>query len=326
MIPVEVRNYKYGSVLSPYIEEYLNLKRACGNKYNIEAGVLRRFDRFCGDCKLLEPTIAKEIMDTWAAPHEGEAYRTRLARCSAVRGFVKYLNGIGITAALPPSIYSASASNSFAPYIFTREQVATIFAVADAMPLSKNGSSFHIIFPAILRVLYGCGLRISEALALNADDVDMNRGMITVYRSKNANTRQTPMAPSLKSSLARYKAKLETQITRTGFFFPNAKGEVYSQRTVYDKFREILWMSRIPHTGKGPRVHDLRHTFAVHALNQWVEQGRDCYILLPVLATYLGHKNITCTERYLRLTAEVFPQVLKQTQQISDAVIPGVRL
>ena len=185
---------------------------------------------------------------------------------------------------------------------------------------------FHIIFPAILRLLYGCGLRISEALTLKLNDVDLTAGIIVIQDSKNGNSRQTPLSESLRTFLAVYQTKMGTRIKPDGYFFPNAKGEQYSQRTTYDKFREILWQCRIPHTGKGPRVHDIRHTFAVHTLNHWSMEGRDCYIPLPVLAAYLGHKNISATEKYLRLTAEVFPHILEQMQTINDVAIPGVIL
>ena len=319
------KEYVYNGVLGNYIRDYVRMKQSFGCKFRTEAGILRRFDRYCTAQNLFAPILTKEFMRLWAEPRSNEMVRTRRSRCTAVSGFIKYLNSIGMEAALPPKIPIKAADKTFVPYIYTHEQISNIIANADMMPQPKRGSMFHIVFPVILRVLYGCGLRISEALALKKEDVNLTSGMITIYRSKNMNSRQTPISLSLKSALNEYSGKMDSRIVPGGYFFPNAKGEQYSQRTTYDKFREILWLSGISHKGRGgPRLHDIRHTFCVHSLSRWVQDGRDGYVLLPVLATYLGHQNIACTEQYLRLTAEMFPSVLEQTKTISDVVIPEV--
>ena len=115
-------------------------------------------------------------------------------------------------------------------------------------------------------------------------------------------------------------------IDADSWFFPNAMGECYSPRTFYDKFRQILWQAGISHQGKGkgPRVHDLRHTFAVHSLQQNIEMGKDIYTSLTCLMVYLGHSKISSTEYYLRLTAEVFPDFLERADSICAKAIPEV--
>ena len=108
-------------------------------------------------------------------------------------------------------------------------------------------------------------------------------------------------------------------------FFPNPKGKPYSQRTVYDKFRVVLWRCRISHGGcrKGPRVHDLRHTFAVHCLKKWVDDGEQVNALLPVLSSYMGHVNLGSVNKYLRLTADVFPDITRRVEKYFGYIIPN---
>lgn len=324
MIPRD-KNYTYSSVFAGHIREYVCLKQSFGFKFHTEASNLWRFDKYCMEKNISVPVITREFIEQWAKVRNGESVRTRRSRCQIISRFIQYLNSIGIEAALPPKVTIKASEITFVPYIYTHEQIIRIIEAADNMPISKHGSMFYIIFPAIIRTLYGCGLRISEALALKTEDVDLKSGILTINQSKNMNSRQTPISDSLKTTLKEYRAKMNERIIPGGFFFPNPKGEQYSQRTTYDKFREILWKSGISHKGRGgPRLHDLRHTFSVHVLNRWVDNGMDTYVLLPILATYLGHKNITCTEQYLRLTAEVFPSVLEQMKPISNMVIPEV--
>lgn len=95
------------------------------------------------------------------------------------------------------------------------------------------------------------------------------------------------------------------------YFFPAPDGGFYDTSTIYDIFRKCLFDAGIPHRGrgKGPRLHDLRHSFAVHILNKWSSEGKDIYTCLPILRTALGHDRITTTEKYLRLVPEAYMEV-----------------
>ena len=108
------------------------------------------------------------------------------------------------------------------------------------------------------------------------------------------------------------------------FFFPSPHGGALSLRTVYFLFRTLLLQCGIPHAGrgKGPRVHDLRHGFAVHTLLRWYQEGADLEAKLPLLATYLGHRSLAGTQRYLHLTAELFPEITVRSNAAFGDVIP----
>lgn len=317
--------FSYESVFGTDICTYVNLKRSMGLWFKTPASNLRRFDRLCLQLKIKEPILTEELITHWISPIEGESPNTRLARITALKGFAEYLSANGIPVKWPVVHQSYHRQASFTPYIFTKSEISCIFAASDSQKESSNGSQFHLIFPTILRVLYGTGLRISEALSLKCSDVDLESGHLTVWNSKFDNSRCIPVSNSLRQVLSIYDKTILRPIG-SDYFFPNSKGEPYSQRTVYDKFRVVLWQCGISHGGsrKGPRVHDFRHTFAVHSLQKCESAGLDTYTFLPILAAYLGHKKVSTTEKYLRLTAEAFPSFLEKAIVLSDTAIPEV--
>lgn len=324
---IKKKVYIYNSIFSNYIRSYLELKQSIGYKYKTPAESLSRFDKMCLKERHLTLKLTSELIQKWIAPREGESPRTKAARISVLRGFADYLRTVGIEVEWPPIFGYSADTLKYIPYIFTHEEIASILRTADALQPPKKRSMFHIIFPAIIRLLYGCGLRVSEALALRIKDVNLKQGVITIRESKFGRSRIVTISTSLQNALGCYVDKIILGIDNNSFFFPTAQGEQYSQRTVYDKFRTVLWDSGISHggKGKGPRVHDFRHTFAVHSIQQNVLAGRDTYVLLPILATYLGHLKVSTTEQYLRLTAEIYPDFLHRAEALSDWIIPEVQ-
>jgi integrase len=230
----------------------------------------------------------------------------------------------GLSAHIPDSRGTPAIRLDFTPYIFTREQVRRLFEQADRLPIKSRSSERHLIMPELFRVLYGCGLRIGEALRLRVKDVDLDRGVLTIREGKFGKDRLVPLAPALTERLRRYVRVLKLTEPET-VFFPTPRKTPYKLRTVYPLFRRFLHASGIPHRGrgKGPRLHDLRHTFAVHCLERWYRQGEDLNARLPLLVAYLGHKNLSGTQRYLRLTPTVFPDIVARLDQLFQSVLVG---
>lgn len=320
--------YQFYSVFAEAISNYLNLHKALGEKTVASGNTLRQFDRYCCEQGVKEPVLTSSLVGDWLQTKAQEKASTHGSRISVMNCFRNYLLSLGVEVEWKPAPGFTRSGQRYAPYIFTKEEIAKILENADALPQPSRGSQFHIVFPAVIRVLYGCGLRVSEALSLRVRDVDLKNGFLTIHNAKFDKSRRLPISESLLSYLRNYKSRNARLIgdDENGFFFPNAYKECYSQRTVYDKFREVLWKSGIPHQGKGkgPRVHDLRHTFSVHSLQQNVEQGKDVYVALTALMAYLGHSNISATEYYLRLTGEAYPDFLKKSDAISGRAIPEV--
>jgi site-specific recombinase XerD len=320
--------YEFNSIFAPYIRDYLELKETVGEKTVLPGNSLRQFDRYCCSINVGCISLTEKIVNDYLAVKKDEKAQTLSTRISILHCFSKYLSSVGVNVSWTPTPGYTGRSAKYVPYIFSKTEIDNLTASADAMAPSYGKSMFHLVFPAVLRVLYACGLRVSECLHLKVKDVDLIDGFLFIKSAKFGKDRKLPISESLLIYLRKYyTANAELiGIEEENWFFPNPKGECYSQRTVYDKFRAILWQAGISHQGKGkgPRVHDFRHTFAVRALAQIVEKDKDIYTSLTGLMVYLGHSKISSTEYYLRLTAEVFPDFLKRADGVSAYAIPEV--
>lgn len=318
--------FEYFSIFAPYIREYIDIRETFSSNFRTQSGVLRQFDRYCVDKNISAPVLDAELVNGWLLTKQGEKQSTRASRVSTLKLFANYLKTIGCTVTWIPRPGYTRNNEKYVPYIFTIEEISRLINTADSLPIAHGSSMIHLVFPAVLRVLYCCGLRISEALVLRVKDIDLLNKFIYIENAKFNKIRRLPISQSLINYLKHYKESNANLIgnDEEAFFFPNANREQYSPRTIYDKFRIVLHQSGIPHREKGPRVHDLRHTFAVHSLTKNIKCGQDIYVTLPVLMTYLGHGKISSTEYYLRLTAEVFPDFLEKSDYVSAIAIPEV--
>jgi len=149
-------------------------------------------------------------------------------------------------------------------------------------------------------------------------DVDLDTGIITVHNGKGGKDRLVPVHNSVIEYLRSYSAQLPDE---REWFFPSACGH-YSIKTIYDNFRELLFACNIPHTGNGPRVHDFRHTFAVHTLEKQLSDGYDPMVIVPRLAAYLGHKSYRETCWYIHLTVASFPKLSQKLDRAFVGIIP----
>lgn len=308
------------------LQAFLGEKRAIGYRYESEAHMLSRLDRYFFEQNISE--LTDETILGWVAKREDESEKTHGMRVSILRQFCLFLNKAKIVAPLPQAPKGSGFSKSFTPYIFTKQQIGQILLSADTMPVCSNSKNIASVMPVLLRVLYCCGLRINEALSLRVENIDFVDRTLTILQGKNDNCRMVPMTESLCTFLTKYLQGIYAAPRDGDFVFPTVKLEQYSRSPIYVAFREILWRSGISHGGRGmgPRLHDIRHTFAVHSLQKLICDGKDTYLLLPILSTYLGHKNIYATERYLRLTSEMYPDILKKIKAATGSLIPEVIL
>ena len=311
-------------IFAELADDFISFKQAQGYKYYSEAKVLGRFCRFAEKYPLEKPELTKELITDWTSPREGEAKKSRLHRITCVNQFGKYIMGLGyeVSTVQPPSNWS---SDSFTPYIFTHDEISKLFAASDNIRPIPQSRNMHRALPVLLRLLYGCGLRVSEAVNMKCRDVDLENGILTIREAKNGRDRLIPLSESLTELFCGYKDNIIPWANGDDFFFMAPDRTILSPNTVYGRFRRILWDGGIPYKGKGngPRLHDLRHTFAVHTLQKWVETGEDLTAMLPILSVYMGHKSFSATSRYLRLTAEVYPDVARQVEETCGHAIPG---
>jgi integrase/recombinase XerD len=147
---------------------------------------------------------------------------------------------------------------------------------------------------------------------------------LTIMDGKFNKDRLVPLSEELIHRCNEYVKRVHLFSNAESFFFPSPNGKPMTLGNVYKNFRKFLWKARISHGGwgKGPRIHDFRHTFAVHCLRRWVLDGKDLAAYLPVLKTYLGHHSFSDTSQYLRLTAELFPDITAKVEHAFGHVIP----
>ena len=153
--------------------------------------------------------------------------------------------------------------------------------------------------------------------------MDLTEGILIIRKAKGNKDRLVPLAHSLKKRLGRYAKRFRDRSPQAPFF-PDSQGRSYGYQRVYVTYRQLLKQIGISHggRGKGPRLHDLRHTFAVHRLIRWYREGADLNAKFSFLATYLGHKNLSGTQHYLHLTAELFPDITINMESAVGDVIP----
>ena len=203
-----------------------------------------------------------------------------------------------------------------------------IFKACDKLRLKENNMDSSIIsMPALIRLLYATGLRISEASALRNEDVNLRDKYLRVKDCKNGKERIIPISNSLVSACKeyiKYRNQLPLGKIKSGYFFVKLNGSKCSDQSVRNWFKECLDKAAIRHIeGRhSPRVHDLRHTFAVTALANMADAGIDLYASMPILSNYLGHQGLRSTNHYVRLTANMYPDLIRDVDMICLDVFP----
>ena len=319
-------NYEFKSNFSEYICGLIKQKRAIGYKYEPQEAILRRFDMFCYTYYPNEHTLTKELVLHWGTRTCTESIRTQRRRITPIRSLGEYISCFAEKEAYIYPMRVLPRHSSYTPHIFSDEEIKNLSEAIDNVKYCANAPIRHLILPIYFRVLYCCGLRLSEVQKLTPEQVDLENGILTILDSKNGKDRLIPMHESLTEMCRIYAKKARIYETNQAYFFPNTCGGEYSSSSLYKFFRAKLWECRISHGGRGsgPRIHDFRHTFAVKCLKSWVISKKDLNACLPYLKTYLGHCSFNDTAYYLRLTADIYPELLKQIEESCGGIIPVI--
>ncbi|WNF35106.1 tyrosine-type recombinase/integrase [Bacillaceae bacterium IKA-2] len=314
----------YCGIYAGLIEQYIDFKRNLGYKFVDATYTLSLFDRFTIDNAVLKLGLSKEIVDKWSEKRPNESDKTRYARIHYIAKFSAYLNDMGYPSHIPrlPKKYSST----FVPHIFSKKEVNAFFDACDTLKVNRRFETTVYVLPALFRMLYGCGIRISEALSLTCKDVDLDAKNIIVRETKNGKDRILPLSETLTEVCIQYRNVRPGKYEPKGYFFIKNNGQKCNAKAIYEWFRKILWNAGIPHGGKGfgPRMHDFRHTFSVHSLVKMSEAGLDLYYSLPILSKYLGHQSLEATDKYVRLTSDMYPDLIREVDNVCAYVFPEV--
>jgi site-specific recombinase XerD len=301
--------------LSALVAQYVAYKQSMGMRFHTEDRTLRSFCRAMGEVSVAE--IASDRVHAYIAG-SGPVTRFWHRKHEVLRGFYRFAMARGYAASSPlPKIIPKPPH--FVPHIFSHEELQRWLA-ATACCESPRSKLQPYTCRMLILLLYGAGLRIGEALSLRLSDVDLTASILTIRESKFYKTRLVPMGPDLAGAVGQYVAQRAkahpTQLD--GALFLTRSGTSVARHTAENVFSRLRVRAGVLcHDGGRyqPRLHDLRHAFAVHRLVSWYRQGADVQRLLPQLATYLGHVHIAGTQRYLTLTPELLHEASQRFER-----------
>ena len=255
-------------------------------------------------------TLPKEYACKYIECRPGEKVDSAAKREGLIRQFALFLNKIGVAAYIVPNS-KRWARSKFVPYIFSKHQIADLLCAADSLAPDYRSPHYQYVYPLFFRLLYCCGLRLGEALRLKIKDIDFDRQLVRVEQAKFNNSRMLPMSGSLFCAMQKYMEQTGLKPNDSGLLFRTIRNEPYGQTVIRTRFKRLLACAGVPGlaNGRTQRIHDFRHTFAVHSLDAMHKQGLDANNALMYLMVYMGHRALKDTEYYLRFTAESFEQI-----------------
>ena len=259
----------------------------------------------------------------WCTKKSHEKQENLCSRASTIRQFAIYMDNLGVKAYIIPKYYFKSADR-YVPHIYTNEELKRFFQEMEKCHYNSQCPYRHLIMPIFFKMLYSCGLRLSETRLLKVEDVDLDHGILTINHSKKDNSRLVPMPDTLTEKFKIYSKQAHPNSDNKYYYFPIKNNTPMTIGNVYKNFRKFLWKAGISHGGKGfgPRIHDFRHSFSVYCLKKWSREGKDLTTYLPILRMYLGHNSLKETAYYLRLTADVFPEITLKLESMYKDIIP----
>ena len=258
--------FNYNSIYAPYFQSFIKMKQDTGYDVLRTKWIFLEFDIFFADIGATEIYITRNLIGQWRKTRINDGQRTIYAKYSIWSQFCKYMCNVGYECYIP-RLPKALDKNNFTPYIFSHKQMQGIFVECDSLRLyDKHMSTILFVMPAVVRLLYGTGMRVSEALSLKNRDVDLGAQCITLRKTKNGEQRLAPLSDSLQKVLEQYlinrnKMPLPKVDAPDGYLFISPNGSFCLAGSIYSWFRRILAKCGIPHIGnhRGPRVHDLRY-------------------------------------------------------------------
>lgn len=315
----------FRSKLGPDLEAFLVQKRAAGYPYVHSASVLGELDSMVIKEFPESGILSKEICTAWIEKCSKLHQNTLLRKITPVRQFGKYIAGMGKPAYIIPGGIPHKQIH-YDAHIFTEIELKSFFASIDQCRKSPFSPYRCYVIPVIFRLLFTCGLRSSEARLLSAADVDLSTGKIMVKKTKGWEARIIYASLEMLDLLRRYDGIIRRHLPGREAFFPNRRGDYYSD-SVLDAWFHEFW-DPLPEAavtkGNKPRVHDLRHSYCVYRLNQWVRENADLNALYPYLSEFVGHSNFADTDYYLTLSESFYPELQARMRGINNAILPEV--
>jgi site-specific recombinase XerD len=301
------------------VNQYVNYRKSLGEYFEDCNWKLKAFVKAMGP-KINLTEVNPDSVSKFLAGRSPVITSSWHSKHYALRGFYKYLISRGYIETSPLPLATPKQPPRSLPYIYNVNELNALFNAC--FSYQRIYSQFDpFMVHMLLLLVYGAGLRIREAINLKLADVDLNQSLLTIRETKFYKTRFVPIGEELTHALKRYVVKRKLRKYPQDFetpFFVGRNGKSLNQSTVGGNFRRIRKKANIRRTDGAhfqPRIHDLRHTFAVHRLTAWYKEGADVQYLLPLLSIYLGHTTLAATSTYLTMTPALLEEAGHRFEQ-----------
>jgi len=299
-------------MLNQLICQYISYRKSLGEKFKTNEACLKAF------CKNLDPSmlveaITEEMINNFLYTSTKTVTPGWFIKHTALLGFYQYALTRNYVTKIPLPKILPKRLQAFTPYIYSREELKLLFDAALTYPKNKSLIAPKMVH-AVLMLIYALGLRPHETLAIKLGDIDLDASVITIQQSKFYKSRLVPFNGEIKAFIIAYlqwrDSQKQTQSVDSYLFIgkDNQPFNLDTMRQIFQRIRKQSGIKRVDKSSYQPRMHDLRHTFAVNRLTSWYQENKNVQQLLPVLSIYLGHTHLACTTVYLSMTDKILQE------------------
>ena len=296
-------------------QAFLQQKQFLGYRYKTEEIVLKEIVTF-----LNERDITKEVTEEYARINQNRHSNTIARNMGVLREFCKYLKTQGIDCyQIPEKVYPQNHKN-YTPYIFSHQEIKTIYQNLEVALKGYHYSYYKkLAYPLVIKILYQTGMRLGEVLSIQRQDYLIEDGSFHLKNTKNNQERLVFLPESLKQEMNAFILKFCYQLEEESVLFS------FSSSAIEKYFYKVLKLSHIPRRENSPRVHNLRQTFVVHKIEEYVNDEKDINVMLPILQKHLGHQSLKALSYYFHLTKDILGEIRMMSEYEFNDLIPEVK-
>ena len=295
-------------------QSFLQQKQFLGYNYKTEEIILKEIVTF-----LNERDITKEVTEEYARMNRNRHSNTIARNMGVLREFCKYLKTQEVSCyQIPKKLYPQNHKN-YTPYVFSHQEIKAIYQNLEIALKGYHYSYYQkLAYPLIIKILYQTGMRLGEVLSIQRQDYLIEDGSFHLKNTKNNQERLVFLPDTLKQEMNFFFHKFHYQWEEETFIFS------ISSSTIEQYFYKVLKLSQIPRRENSPRVHNLRQTFVVHRIEEYVNVGKDINVMLPILQKHLGHQSLKALSYYFHLTKDILGEIRMMSEYEFNDLIPEV--